>query len=223
MANKTVLWVDMHCRKCKKIALHSVSKLEGIDKVEIDMKQKTMTVIGDADPACITNQLRKDFPCTRIISVGPASEKPPTAPSQKNASTDSKPNQSQKPTKSKKEPSPDAGKPLPSLEGVPATQAQMTEHKQGTDTKPQMTETISEPEEKAAMPTPVEPRVQDCCQSSIQEPRFNSISVSDPYVENNCIQEPPWLSYYRPFRKPEVWYVWKEENEEYPPSLCTIS
>lgn len=74
MANKTVLRLYMNdCYKCKRVALHSVTKIEGIDSLTIDMKENTLTVIGDADPVCMSNLLRKKFRCAQLLSVGPAS------------------------------------------------------------------------------------------------------------------------------------------------------
>lgn len=74
MANKTVMKLHMNdCYKCKKVALHSVTKIEGIDSLTINMKENTLTVIGDADPVCMSNVLRKKFRCAQLISVGPVS------------------------------------------------------------------------------------------------------------------------------------------------------
>lgn len=70
MANQTVIELDFNCSKCKKIALHSVTKIEGIDSLTINIKESTLTVIGDADPTCMTNLLRKKFRCARLISFG---------------------------------------------------------------------------------------------------------------------------------------------------------
>jgi len=77
MANKTVMAVDLCCDKCKKIALHSVTKIEGIDSLSIDMKQRTLTVIGDADPVGVANMLRKKFRCAKLISAGTVTAPPP--------------------------------------------------------------------------------------------------------------------------------------------------
>lgn len=74
MANKTVMKLHMNdCYKCKKVALHSVTKIEGIDSLTINTKENTLTVIGDADPVCMSNLLRKKFRCAQLISVGPVS------------------------------------------------------------------------------------------------------------------------------------------------------
>lgn len=51
--------------------MHSVTKIDGIDSLSIDMKERTLTVIGDADPVCVTNLLRRKFRCAKLISAGP--------------------------------------------------------------------------------------------------------------------------------------------------------
>ncbi|CAN1237414.1 Heavy metal-associated isoprenylated plant protein 39 [Linum grandiflorum] len=40
----------------------------------MDMKEKKMTVIGTVDPVNVVSKLRKHWPTTDIISVGPAKE-----------------------------------------------------------------------------------------------------------------------------------------------------
>lgn len=37
----------------------------------INMKENTLTVIGDADPVSVANLLRKKFKCAEVVSVGP--------------------------------------------------------------------------------------------------------------------------------------------------------
>ncbi|GMN45055.1 hypothetical protein TIFTF001_014241 [Ficus carica] len=46
----------------------------GIDAISMDMKEKKLTVIGTADPVNVVSKLRKYWPFTGIISVGPAVE-----------------------------------------------------------------------------------------------------------------------------------------------------
>lgn len=46
----------------------------GIDAISMDMKEKKLTVIGTADPVNVVSKLRKYWPFTDIISVGPAVE-----------------------------------------------------------------------------------------------------------------------------------------------------
>nr|ABK27066.1 unknown [Picea sitchensis] len=79
MTNKTVMSLDLRCDKCKKIALHSITKIEGIDSLSIDMKERTLTVIGDADPVGVANMLRTKFRCAKLLSAGPV----PSAPAKK--------------------------------------------------------------------------------------------------------------------------------------------
>lgn len=78
MAYRTVMSVDMDCYKCKRVALQSITKIDGIDTVSINMKERTITVDGDADPVCIANQIRSKFKCARVVSYGP----PPPPPKQ---------------------------------------------------------------------------------------------------------------------------------------------
>lgn len=40
----------------------------------MDMKEKKLTVIGDVDPVAVAGKLRKKWPCTEILTVGPAKE-----------------------------------------------------------------------------------------------------------------------------------------------------
>ena len=41
----------------------------GVESVAVDMKERKITVIGDADPVCVTVKLRK-FVFTEVVSVG---------------------------------------------------------------------------------------------------------------------------------------------------------
>lgn len=51
-----------------------IAKLEGITSVVIDPSKKTVTVIGEADPAKIIKQVRKFRKTATIVSVGPPKE-----------------------------------------------------------------------------------------------------------------------------------------------------
>jgi len=72
------------CYKCKKVALHSVTEIEGLDSLSFDMKESTLTVIGDADPVCVANLLRKKFRCAEVVYAGtmppPREPKTPRVP-----------------------------------------------------------------------------------------------------------------------------------------------
>lgn len=47
--------------------------IAGVESVSVDMKERKITVIGDADPIFLTVKLRK-FGFTELLSVGPAKE-----------------------------------------------------------------------------------------------------------------------------------------------------
>ena len=47
--------------------------IAGVESVSVDMKEKKITVIGEADPVFLTVKLRK-FGFTELLSVGPAKE-----------------------------------------------------------------------------------------------------------------------------------------------------
>ncbi|XP_058084017.1 heavy metal-associated isoprenylated plant protein 43-like [Magnolia sinica] len=75
---KTVLKVCINCLKCKTNILKAIAKLSGINELAVDDEKGTLTVIGDVDPMCVANRLKKMGKLIEIISIGPA--KPPDKP-----------------------------------------------------------------------------------------------------------------------------------------------
>ncbi|GLJ10211.1 hypothetical protein SUGI_0124130 [Cryptomeria japonica] len=72
---KMVLKVTIEDEKSKRKAFKVVAGVEGVDSVAVDMKEKKITVIGDADPVNVTAKLRKSgFGFADLLSVGPAKE-----------------------------------------------------------------------------------------------------------------------------------------------------
>ncbi|KAJ0039535.1 hypothetical protein Pint_28341 [Pistacia integerrima] len=78
MVQRTVLKVDLSCKKCKKQLLKAVSALQGVDKIEADAAKGTLTVTGNADPFEIIVRTRKTGKFVQVVSIGP----PPPPPKQ---------------------------------------------------------------------------------------------------------------------------------------------
>ncbi|XP_056173839.1 heavy metal-associated isoprenylated plant protein 39-like [Syzygium oleosum] len=70
---KLVLTVNVRDAKEKSKAMQAVSRFHGIGSLNMDMKDKKLTVSGDFDPVKVVNKLRKSWH-TEIVSVGPAKE-----------------------------------------------------------------------------------------------------------------------------------------------------
>lgn len=70
---KMVLKVSIEDERSKRRVMQIVAGVEGVESVAVDMKEKKITVIGEADPVEVTIKLRK-FGFTELLSVGPAKE-----------------------------------------------------------------------------------------------------------------------------------------------------
>jgi hypothetical protein len=77
----------------------------GIDSLSINMKERTLTVIGDADPLSVANLIRTKFKCAKLLSAGPV---PPPEPKEENKAEENmveaeKPKEEQKEEKNEEE------------------------------------------------------------------------------------------------------------------------
>ncbi|XP_031486732.1 heavy metal-associated isoprenylated plant protein 2-like [Nymphaea colorata] len=68
---KIVLKVELYCLKCKVLVMRAITKLMGIDKIEIDAEKSTVTVIGNVDPVAVVTRLKKAGKMVQIVTVGP--------------------------------------------------------------------------------------------------------------------------------------------------------
>ncbi|GLJ10190.1 hypothetical protein SUGI_0123720 [Cryptomeria japonica] len=72
---KMVLKLTIEDEKRKRKVLKVVAAVEGVDSVIVEMKENKITIIGNADPVCVTGRLRKfGFGYAELLSVGPAKE-----------------------------------------------------------------------------------------------------------------------------------------------------
>ncbi|XP_076924935.1 heavy metal-associated isoprenylated plant protein 43-like [Bidens hawaiensis] len=71
---KTVLSVDLNCKKCRKKVMTLISSIEGIVSIVLDVSKSTATVTGEADPVSIIRKVRKSRKSAHIVTVGPAKE-----------------------------------------------------------------------------------------------------------------------------------------------------
>ncbi|XP_076957458.1 heavy metal-associated isoprenylated plant protein 39-like [Bidens hawaiensis] len=70
---KFILKLDLNDDKDKRKAMKTVASLSGIDSITINMKEKSLTIVGTVDPISAVSKLRKLWP-TYLVSVGPAKE-----------------------------------------------------------------------------------------------------------------------------------------------------
>lgn len=73
-ALKIVLKVELRCMKCQKRTMKGIANVKGVVSIALDIKEMKLTVIGSADPVCLTKTLRK-FGFADLLSVGPAQMK----------------------------------------------------------------------------------------------------------------------------------------------------
>ncbi|RDJ58199.1 hypothetical protein AB723_19645, partial [Acinetobacter baumannii] len=64
-----MLRAELNCERCRREAYEAISRVEGVESATVDIKEKKVTVIGDADPACLTMQLRR-LGWAELVSVG---------------------------------------------------------------------------------------------------------------------------------------------------------
>ncbi|XP_021775347.1 heavy metal-associated isoprenylated plant protein 39-like [Chenopodium quinoa] len=78
MAKKrTVIKVAIINKKCQTDIMKAVAKIDGIEKLEVDVSKGTLTIIGEVEPVPIFKKLKKIGKAPEIISVGPPRPKCP--------------------------------------------------------------------------------------------------------------------------------------------------
>ncbi|KAF5819027.1 putative heavy metal-associated domain, HMA, heavy metal-associated domain superfamily [Helianthus annuus] len=78
---KVVMKLNIHDNECKRKILKAVSGLLGIDSLAFEMKDNTLTIVGDVDAVKITNKLKKWN--AFIHTLGPAKEPEKKEPEKK--------------------------------------------------------------------------------------------------------------------------------------------
>lgn len=73
MSKKIVVKVDLGCTKCKRRAMETIARVEGVDTIASDDKSNQITVTGDTDPVILVDCLRA-FGHADLVSVGPEKE-----------------------------------------------------------------------------------------------------------------------------------------------------
>ncbi|XP_021765369.1 uncharacterized protein LOC110729892 [Chenopodium quinoa] len=68
---KTVLKVDNNSKKSRKEILKAVAKVEGVEKLEMDVNKGTLTVVGEVEPVPLFKALKKIGQSPEIMNVGP--------------------------------------------------------------------------------------------------------------------------------------------------------
>ncbi|XP_031498580.1 heavy metal-associated isoprenylated plant protein 2-like [Nymphaea colorata] len=71
---KTVVYVEINCKKCKADVLKAVAKLSDVDKIEVDEEKNTVTVTGKVDPMDVMTNLRKVKKMAQMLTVGSEKE-----------------------------------------------------------------------------------------------------------------------------------------------------
>ncbi|CAH1415494.1 unnamed protein product [Lactuca virosa] len=69
---KVVYGVGVHDDKCKRKAMKAISSLEGIQSIDMNMKDKKLTIVGVVNPVCGYKKLTKAdvFRACHILSKG---------------------------------------------------------------------------------------------------------------------------------------------------------
>ncbi|KAF5182278.1 hypothetical protein FRX31_028135 [Thalictrum thalictroides] len=83
MVQKTVLKVNITCKKCQKQLLKAATGLPGVDKIEVDAAKGTLSVTGDADPYKIIGRIKKTKKFIEIVTIGPPPPPPKSGGDQK--------------------------------------------------------------------------------------------------------------------------------------------
>lgn len=221
--NKTVMKLDMNgCYKCKKVALHSVTKIEGIDSLSINLKDNTLTVIGEADSVTVANMLRRKFRCAEMISGGPM---PPPPPPPKEEEKPKEPEKQEEPKKEEPKKEEEKPKEEEKKEEEKPKEEKKEEEKPKEEEKkeenPKAEEKKPEPEEEKKPEKKEEPVV--VAQSALSpQPMWYQVCDAQCYPPCSACSSRPeimWPRYHQPGSGPnEVWYVWNEEKQE----SCTI-
>ncbi|XP_010548777.1 PREDICTED: heavy metal-associated isoprenylated plant protein 3-like [Tarenaya hassleriana] len=74
-AKKVEIKIDINCQKCKTAVMETVTVLQGVNQVSLDVEKSLLTVVGTMDPLCVAGQLERIKQKPVIVTVGPP--KPP--------------------------------------------------------------------------------------------------------------------------------------------------